>query len=358
MPNAFDVLRQEVLADAGIYESPNALTPDEATMKARALRAKVRPGQSVTYVAPEGQTFRATIKSVTGSRVLLKSMSYGPLLVDLIQFKKNDEAGSQWLVMGQPEVPPSSSNLVSEAAMHIEEAAEHLKVLKDPKIHKILQNIFTTYISDQDLAKMPAFLQAVDNVVFEMRDGVHLQLQPQQDPAEDDDDDASEPQSFLPDAGQDDDDEDAGGDDQSALDDFQKEVNASLNFVNYDPATFERTKSSLLRHLAATASTSTAHPAVKDLRNSALKMGFRPSRTNPSIRDGAHKHLISLRKEMGDKHVLAEIYHKPETNEYTLAVSHTKRGAKGDELIRPHKKTFPGPKSLRKHGTAKLRSYV
>lgn len=357
MPKAFDVLRQEVTADAGIYRSPNALSPDEATKKARALRAKIRAGQSVTYVAPDGQTFRAIVKNVSETKVLLKSMSYGPLLVDFIQFEKNDGNGAgQWTVYGQPPVPPTTRE-VSEVAMHIEEAAEHLKVLKDPKVHKILQNLYTTYVSDQDLAKVPAFLQAVDGVVFEMRDGVPVELQA--NPVEDDEDDEGETApNYLPNSEKGDgEDGDDSSTDEEALDDFQKEVNASLTYVHYDERMMHRIKASVSRHLVEQASTSLAHPAVKDFRNTALKLGFRPSRTNPSIRDGAHKHLISLRKEQGDKHVLAEIYHKPETGEYTLAVSHTKRGQTGDALIRPHKKVFPGPKSLRKHGTATLRRY-
>lgn len=357
MPKAFDVLRHSVTADSGIYRSPNAISPDEATRKARALRAKIRQGQSVTYVAPDGQTFRAVVKSVSETKVLLKSMTYGPLLVDFIQFEKNDGNGAgQWTVYGYPPVPPATRE-VSEAAMHVEEAAEHLKVLKDPKVHKILQNLYTTYVSDQDLAKMPAFLQAVDGVVFEMRDGVPVELQANPVEDGDEEDEGETAPNYLPNSEKGDGEDDDGGTDEEALDDFQKEVNASLTYVHYDEALMMRMKTALSRNLAAQASTSLAHPAVKDFRNNALKMGFRPSRTNPSIRDGAHTHLISLRKEQGDKHVLAEIYHKPDTGEYTLAVSHTKRGAKGDSLIRPNKKTFPGPKSLRKHGTATLRRY-
>lgn len=357
MKNIFGLLSQEVVADAAIYTSPNTLTPEEAARKATALRGKVRKGQSVMYVTPEGQTFRMSVKNISGTNVVLFSPAVGLALVDLIQFKANQDGGSAWLVYGQPVVPTNgfTQRPNGEAATMIVEAAEDLKVLKDEKVQNALKGMYKQYVSENDFSRFPTLLSAVDNAFFEVRGNVPMELEaPQQDDEFDEEDDHSTMTNYgLPDQR---DDANPEPEEDMAIEDFDKEVRANFAFVDFDQDTSRRIHASLSRHLVAKANTTLAHPEVKALRNHAIKQGFKPYR-NPAPTLAGKSHLISLRKEMKGKHAMIGIYQDKNDGSYTLTIQHTRRGSEPGELIRPWKHTFTDPTEMREQGMSAITKY-
>lgn len=271
----FDLLRQKVLADAAIYESPTThMTAEEAVQKARQLASRVREGQSAIYITPEGQTFRTNIKSVSGQHVMLFSPTTGMTLVDLIQFKPNGGSGSQWLVYGLPPDEPATSARPNVA----EAAVEDLKVLRDEKAQNTIKKLYSSYVSDKDFSRFPFVLAGIDNALFEARGQVPKELEVQLD--------EQEPQGN----GMFDTADNSGGapsedpEDQQSLDDFNREVQSNMVLSNYDESQVQRISSSLKRNLVLASTpnmTTQEHPKVKGLRNHALQRGFSPTGTRP-----------------------------------------------------------------------------
>ncbi len=315
-------------------------TTQDATKAYKHNRAKMRINQSVKYISPDGTEHNLRVKKLEGSRVLVGSNQTGILLVDITSFKLNPQHDTMWLAYskGLPtkEVHSSEGDIMEETA-----ADEHLKVLIDEAGQTLAKRLFKQFISDNDFKNFTNFTVGLDNLLAEFRGGQPVTLDEVDEFSDeiDKDVDKIEDEKLI----------DKKLKDQDEDDDEFSEHNASYNEVTAN--TIKHRLVAFMNNLH------TSDPSVKELRNYAFQLGFRPN-SDLSANYNAYKNVLSMQKKNERYIAVFSIKYNEDDDNYKMMVAHTRRGADDlNETIRPWKHTFSNVRELIKRGKEILDKY-